>query len=563
MPARRGPRRAARAPAAPAGGAPGDESPAGHAPADGELAAEVGRRRTFAIISHPDAGKTTLTEKLLLYGGAIHEAGSVKARRAGRHATSDWMKLEQERGISVTSSVMQFDYAGRRVNLLDTPGHEDFSEDTYRTLVAADSAVMLLDNRRGVEERTRQLFQVCKKRRIPIFTFVNKCDRAGEDPLKLISDVEADLDIKCHPVTWPIFRDGTFVGVYDRRRKLIHLFARDEEHGATRAEVTVGTLESAELKELLGADAHERLVHDIALLDEAGHPFDHAELLAGELSPVFFGSALTNFGLEPFLKEFLELAPAPLPRESSVGTVQPTDPAFTGFVFKIQANMDPKHRDRVAFVRVCSGRFAAGMQVKHVRTGKPMRLSAPQQFMARERTAIEEAWPGDVVGVMDRGNLRIGDTLSADGDLEFQGIPRFAPEHFARVIIKDPMRRKQLDTGLRQLTEEGAAQVFFTSGTDTTSPTPIVGAVGLLQFDVMLFRLEHEYGAPCRLERISARHPRWVVGPLDEIERIARDRGRMLLFDAKGHPLLLFEDAWGLRWVLERETSVTFHEVAP
>jgi peptide chain release factor 3 len=523
----------------------------------------ISRRRTFAIISHPDAGKTTLTEKLLLYGGAIHLAGSVKARRAARHATSDWMKLEQERGISVTSSVMQFDYDGYHVNLLDTPGHEDFSEDTYRTLVAADSAVMLLDNRRGVEERTRQLFDVCKKRRIPIFTFVNKCDRAGEDPLKLISDVEADLGIKCHAVTWPIFRDGIFVGVYDRRRQLIHLFSRDEEHGATRAEVKVGSLESADLKELLGDASHQQLVHDISLLDEAGHPFDHEELLAGELSPVFFGSALTNFGLEPFLREFLELAPAPLPRESTIGLVQPTDDAFTGFVFKIQANMDPKHRDRVAFVRVCSGLFEAGMQVKHVRTGKVLRLSAPQQFMARERTAIETAWPGDVVGVMDRGNLRIGDTLSADGDLEFQGIPRFAPEHFARVIVRDPMKRKQLDTGSRQLTEEGAAQVFFTSGTDTTSPTPIVGAVGLLQFDVMLFRLENEYGVPCRFEPFSGRYPRWVIGPEEDIFRIARGQGMTLLYDVKGNPLILFQDAWAMRYAQERETTVRFLENAP
>ena len=523
----------------------------------------IARRRTFAIISHPDAGKTTLTEKLLLYGGAIHLAGSVKARRATRHATSDWMKLEQERGISVTSSVMQFEYDGYHVNLLDTPGHEDFSEDTYRTLVAADSAVMLLDNRRGVEERTRQLFDVCKKRRIPIFTFVNKCDRAGEDPLKLVSDVEADLGIKCHPVTWPIFREGIFVGVYDRRRKLIHLFSRDEEHGATRAEVKVGSLDSQELRALLGDESHDQLLHDIALLDEAGHPFDHDELLSGELSPVFFGSALTNFGLEPFLREFLELAPAPLPRESTIGTIEPTNPAFTGFVFKIQANMDPKHRDRVAFVRICSGRFEAGMQVSHVRTGKPMRLTAPQQFMARERIAIDEAWPGDVIGVMDRGVLRIGDTLSANGDLEFQGIPRFAPEHFARVIVRDPMRRKQLDTGLRQLTEEGAAQVFFTSGTDTTSPTPIVGAVGLLQFDVMVFRLENEYGVPCKLEPFAGRYPRWVLGPEEDIDRVARSQGTTLLFDAKGNRLLLFQDAWALRWAEEREKTIKFLDNAP
>ncbi len=523
----------------------------------------VRTRRTFAIISHPDAGKTTLTEKLLLYGGAIHLAGSVKSRRAARHATSDWMKLEQERGISVTSSVMQFEYAGYHINLLDTPGHEDFSEDTYRTLVAADSAVMLLDNRKGVEDRTRQLFNVCKRRRTPIFTFVNKCDRVGEDPLKLISDVEADLEIQCHPITWPIHKDGVFVGVYDRRLKQVYLFERDESHGASRVATHGGAIDDPALREILGDESHDRLVSDIHLLDEAGHPFDEAAVLSGELSPVFFGSALTNFGVEPFLREFLELAPEPAPRESTTGIVEPTDSEFTGFVFKIQANMDAKHRDRVAFVRIASGRFEAGMQVKQVRTGKLTRLASPQQFMARERTAVEEAWPGDVIGVMDRGSLRIGDTLTEGSNLEFSGIPRFAPEHFARIVLADPMKRKHLDTGLRQLTEEGAAQVFFTSGTETTSPTPIVGAVGELQFDVMLHRLEHEYGAPARLERISARFPRWVTGPAAEIERVARDRGRMLLYDAKGNPLILFEDSWGLRWALERETAVQFHEVAP
>ena len=531
--------------------------------ADPTIAAAIETRRTFAIISHPDAGKTTLTEKLLLYGGAIHLAGTVKARRQQRHATSDWMQMEQERGISVTSSVMQFAYEGYQVNLLDTPGHEDFSEDTYRVLIAADSAVMLLDNRKGVEERTRQLFAVCKRRRMPIFTVVNKCDRVGEDPLKLVSDVEADLGLDCHPVTWPIHADGAFVGVYDRRRKLIYRFERGEDHGASRAEVSVASLDDPSVADLLGAEAHERLMHDIMLLDEAGHPFSHEAVLAGALSPVFFASALTNFGVEPFLREFVELAPPPTSRESTQGIVDPADPGFSGFVFKIQANMDPKHRDRVAFVRVCSGRYQPGLQVTHVRTGKPMKLSSAQQFLARERSAIEEAWPSDVIGVMDRGTLRIGDTLAEQPGLEFSGIPRFAPEHFARIVAADPLKRKQLDAGLRQLTEEGAAQVFYTSGTDTLSPTPIVGAVGQLQFDVMLHRLEHEYGAPCRLERISARYPRWVVGPMDEIERIARDRGRMLLFDAKGHPLLLFEDAWGLRWVLDRESSVTFHEVAP
>ncbi len=531
--------------------------------AQSEIATAIARRRTFAIISHPDAGKTTLTEKLLLYGGAIHLAGSVKARRAQRHATSDWMKMEQERGISVTSSVMQFEYDGYQINLLDTPGHEDFSEDTYRTLVAADSAVMLLDNRKGVEERTRQLFEVCKRRRTPIFTFVNKCDRAGEDPLKLLSDVEADLAIMCHPITWPIHRDGAFVGVYDRRQQMIHLFDRGEDHGAERAAVRVGALDSAELRTLLGEESHGQLVHDIALLDEAGHPFDQASVLTGELSPVFFGSALTNFGVEPFLREFLELSPAPVARESSIGTIEPTDESFTGFVFKIQANMDPRHRDRIAFVRICSGKFEAGMQVKHVRSGKQIRLASPQTFLARERTAIEEAWPGDVIGVLDRGTLRIGDTLSGNSDLEFQGIPRFAPEHFARVVILDPIKRKQLDAGLRQLTEEGAAQVFFTSPTEVAGPTPIVGAVGQLQFDVMIHRLEHEYGVRARLEKVSGKYPRWIVGPDEEIERLARDRARSLLYDAKGNPLLLFEDQWTLRWTMEHEKSVTFYEAAP
>ncbi len=530
-------------------------------PAQRELAEEVHRRRTFAIISHPDAGKTTLTEKLLLYGGAIHLAGAVKARRAQRHATSDWMKLEQERGISVTSSAMQFDYNGYRVNLLDTPGHEDFSEDTFRVLVAADSAIMLLDNRRGVEERTRQLFEVCKKRRTPIFTFVNKCDRAGEDPLRLISDVEADLDIQCHPITWPIFRDGAFVGVYDRRIREVHLFERDTHHGAQTLASHVGALDDPSLRARIGDEALDRLLHDIELLDEAGHPFDEAAVLAGTLTPVFFGSALTNFGVSPFLREFLELAPPPTSRESSAGLVEATDPRFSGFVFKIQANMDAKHRDRIAFVRICSGTFEAGMDVTQVRTGETMRLTAPQQFLARERTAIEKAWPGDVVGITDRGRLRIGDTLSERPDVEFVGIPRFPPEHFARVVPTDPLRRKQFDTGLRQLTDEGAAQVFYAS--TEAGPQPIVGAVGLLQFDVMQFRLEHEYGAPCKFETVRYGNPRWLTGPADEIERVLDWHGHMRLYDTKGNPLVLFENQWALKSALGREGNVVFHTVAP
>jgi peptide chain release factor 3 len=386
---------------------------------------ELSDRRTFAIISHPDAGKTTLTEKLLLYGGAIHQAGSVKARKSQRHATSDWMALEQERGISVTSSVLQFEYHGYHVNLLDTPGHQDFGEDTFRTLVAADSVVMLLDNRKGVEERTRQLFDVCRRRRMPIFTVVNKCDRVGEDPLKLVSDLEDELGINAVAAHWPIhigsLTHGTvFRGVYDRRRKRAYLFERDERHGADRVETHTLDLDGPDdprLTAALGgtdeaAEAVAKLAHDIELLDMAGHEFDAAAIAAGEQTPVYFASALTNFGVEPFLEDFLPLAPPPVGRESSAGVIPPGTPAFTAFVFKVQANMDPRHRDRVAFLRVCSGRYAAGLEVTHVRTGRSFKLAPPQQFLGRERAFAEEALPGDVVGVHDRGNLRIGDTLA-------------------------------------------------------------------------------------------------------------------------------------------------------
>jgi peptide chain release factor 3 len=524
------------------------------------LAEEAGRRRTFAIISHPDAGKTTLTEKLLLYGGAIHLAGTVKARRAARHVTSDWMELERQRGISVTSSVLQFDYLGLRVNLLDTPGHEDFSEDTFRTLVAADAAVMLLDNRKGVEERTRQLFEVCRRRRMPIFTFVNKCDRAGTDPLQLLSNVEDELGLQCVPVTWPLYQDGAFSGVYHRRQAQVILFSRRGDHGATRAESQVIPLGDSRLAEELGAEEARRLREEAALLEGAGHPFDIAAVLAGEQSPVYFGSALTNFGVEPFLEDFLSLAPPPGPRQAIQGQVDATDPRFSAFVFKIQANMDPRHRDRVAFLRICSGRFVPGMPVHLARTGRTVRLTAPQQFLGRERMAVEEAWPGDVVGILDRGFLRIGDTL-AEHAIEFTGIPRFPPEHFTRVYPADPLRRKQLDAGLRALSEEGAAQVFFADG--ESGATPILGAVGLLQFDVMRFRLEHEYGAPCRLEPIGYGHPRWISGSKEAIERAARQTGRMLLYDTHNQPLLLFESEFSLRWALQNEPALTFSELAP
>lgn len=526
------------------------------------LAATIARRRTFAIISHPDAGKTTLTEKLLLYGGAIHLAGSVKARRAARHATSDWMALEQQRGISVTSSVMQFEYQGYQVNLLDTPGHADFSEDTYRTLVAADSAVMLLDNRRGVEERTRQLFEVCKMRRMPIFSFVNKCDRPGGDPLQLVSDVEADLGLTIHPVTWPIVTGAGFVGVADRHRRDVLFFNRQADHGATQVDTRRIPLDAPELADQLGRDALVALLGELELLDAAGTPWDEQAILDGSLSPMYFGSALTNFGVEPFLHDFLAHAPGPLPRATESGTsVNPTDSDFSGFVFKVQANMDPRHRDRIAFMRVCSGHFQAGMTVTLARTGKPLRLAQPQQFVARDRVEVEEAWPGDVIGIHDRGNLRVSDSLSLKGDVVFSGIPRFAPAHFARVILGDPLRRKHLDTGLRQLGEEGAVQVFYQDS--IVGPVPIVGAVGMLQFDVLLFRLENEYGVRATLEPLPFRLARWVRGSDAVLDQISEGRSRLRLFDVKGASILLFEDEWALRHTLEKEQGLEFFEAAP
>jgi peptide chain release factor 3 len=530
-------------------------------PARTAIAAAIANRRTFAIISHPDAGKTTLTEKLLLYGGAIHLAGSVKARRAARHATSDWMALERERGISVTSSVMQFGWRGFQVNLLDTPGHADFSEDTYRTLVAADSAVMLLDNRRGVEARTRQLFEVCKMRRMPIFTFVNKCDRPGGNPLQLISDVEHDLGIAIYPVTWPINTGAGFVGVADRRRNEVLLFDRSVDHGATLVQSHVYPLADPALDELVGAEAMATLRDELELLETAGTPWDTEAISNGTLSPMYFGSALTNFGVAPFFEDFLDHAPPPLPREAEGRTVDPTDPDFTGFVFKIQANMDPRHRDRIAFVRVCSGHFEAGMAVTLSRTGKPLRLAQPQQFLAQERTEVTEAWPGDVIGILDRGNLRVSDSLAQKGSVTFLGIPRFAPSMFSRVVLRDPLRRKHLDTGLRQLAEEGAVQVFYQES--MAGPVPIVGAVGQLQFDVLLHRLENEYGVRAALEPMSFRVARWVRGPDEAIERLAEGRSRLRLYDTKGGSILLFEDEWALRHGLEAGKELEFLEAAP
>ncbi|HYD50557.1 MAG TPA: peptide chain release factor 3 [Terriglobales bacterium] len=505
------------------------------------LQAEVARRRTFAIISHPDAGKTTLTEKLLLYGGAVHLAGSVKQRRDDRHATSDWMAMERERGISIATSVMQFPYRGHQLNLLDTPGHNDFSEDTYRTLAAADCAVMLLDSAKGVEPQTIKLFEVCRMRRLPIVTFINKMDRWGRDPFDLLDEIERVLGIPASPAMWPIGSGPEFQGVFDRWGDRLLTFDRHGS-GARRVEMQELKLEGEELRRELGERPYEQLHDALALLQGAGTGFDRDAFLAGEMTPVFFGSALTNFGIEPFLDEFLHLAPAPLPRATTTASVAPTDPVFSGFVFKIQANMDPLHRDRVAFVRVCSGKFVRGMEVLHPRTGKTLSIKRSLQFRAQERTTVEEAFAGDIVGVWDPGLLRIGDALSEAQGIEFAGIPRFSPEHFVRVVLAEPFKRKQLKKGLDQLSEEGAVQVFFDR--ERLERDPILGAVGRLQFEVIQYRLKSEYDVAVRFEPIAAQHARWVENDFDpaEVEDFA---GVQCLLDVERRPLLLFKsDFW-------------------
>ena len=526
---------------------------------DHTLARETNRRRTFAIISHPDAGKTTLTEKLLLYGGAIHLAGSVKARRASRHATSDWMELERQRGISVTSSVLQFEYDGFAVNILDTPGHQDFSEDTYRTLSAADAAVMLIDGAKGVEAQTRKLFQVCRQRGIPIFTFVNKLDRETRAPLELLDELESVLGIRSCPVNWPVGSGNGFRGVFDRRKNQFLLFTSGH-HGTQMAPMEVAGADDPKVRELVGDSNHATLMEELSLLDVAGDALDHDRVLGGELTPVFFGSAMTNFGVMPFLQGFLEMAPPPAGFESSRGRIEPTRPEFSGFVFKIQANMDPSHRDRIAFMRVCSGRFTRGMSARLVRLGRDLRLANPQQFMAQERTVVEEAYPGDILGLFDPGHFRIGDTLCTGEPFEFAGIPAFSPEHFARLRIKDALKRKQLTKGLDQLAQEGAIQVFHQpsyGGQD-----PLVGAVGQLQFDVLKFRLEHEYGVPPILEPLPFVHARWIGGELGDPKRLAVNDSVSLVEDREARPVLLFRSDWALRWTEEKFPDLELRDTA-
>ncbi len=514
---------------------------------------EIHRRRTFAIISHPDAGKTTLTEKLLLYGGVIQLAGAVRAKRGRSSAVSDWMEMERERGISITTSVMQFPYRGHQMNLLDTPGHADFSEDTYRTLHAVDGAVMLLDCAKGVEAQTRKLFRVCRQRAIPIFTFVNKMDRPGRDAFELVGEVESVLGIGVFPITWPIFRGGTFRGVWHRLARRVYLF--DAAHalssaavGSERAPVEVTGLDDPRVREELDDAGYDRLRSDADLLDAAGDGFEKERFLAGELSPMFFGSAINNFGLEAFLETFCELMPPPRARDSDQGPIPPTREEFSGFVFKIQANMDRAHRDRIAFVRICSGRMVKGMKVHHVRSGKDVRLANPTQFLARERNVVEEGFAGDVVGIHDPGNLEIGDTLTGGSTFTFEGIPSFAPEHFTRLLLIDPMRRKQFGLGLQQLAQEGTIQLYRPPA--GRAGDLVLGALGRLQFEVTQYRLESEYGVEVRLEAAPYQLARWVSRkdgkPLD-LDQLQSDIEGMVVLDVRDRPVVLFDREWALR----------------
>ncbi len=518
-----------------------------------ELESQLRRRRTFAIISHPDAGKTTLTEKLLLYGGAIQMAGTVKGRKAARHATSDWMALEKERGISVTSSVMQFPYGDAIVNLLDTPGHEDFSEDTYRTLTAVDSALMVIDVAKGVEARTIKLMEVCRLRDTPILTFINKLDREGREPIEILDEVEAVLGIKCAPVTWPIGMGKRFKGVFDLRTETTHIFSPTHGGRIQEGELITG-LDNPRLDEVIGDQAQE-LRDEIDLVRGASHDLDLEAYGKGELTPVFFGSAINNFGVKELLDAFVAYAPAPRPRETRQRPVVPSEDKFTGFVFKIQANMDPAHRDRIAFLRVCSGSYRKGMKMRHVRIGKTVQISNAITFQADERRHVEEAWPGDIIGLHNHGTIQIGDTFTEGEELKYEGIPYFAPELFRRVVLKDPLRLKALQKGVVQLCEEGATQVFRPLRNNDL----ILGAVGILQFDVAAERLKSEYGVEAIVEPVKVFTARWVANDDDGMLQRFRDKAHdNLAEDGDGQLVYLATSRVNLDLTMERWPDIRF-----
>jgi peptide chain release factor 3 len=525
-----------------------------------EIQKAVEKRRNFAIISHPDAGKTTLTEKLLLYGGAIHQAGAVKARRDQRKATSDWMEMEKQRGISITSTVLQFEYGDFQINLLDTPGHQDFSEDTYRTLAAADNAVMLIDAAKGLETQTRKLFKVCRLRGLPIFTFINKLDRPTKDPLELLDEIEQELGLQTYAVNWPIGTGDRFRGIFDRRQQTIHLFQR-RAHGSQRAQATAIRLSDPKIKEYLDQELYYQLKEELEILEELGTDFDLETLHSGQMTPVFFGSAMTNFGVQLFLETFLEYAIKPEGRNSSIGVVEPTYPEFSGFVFKLQANLDPKHRDRVAFVRVCTGKFQKDMIVSHARTGKTVRLSRPQKLFAQDRSSIEEAYSGDVIGLNNPGVFAIGDTIYNGKKIEYEGIPCFSPEIFAYLKNPNPSKFKQFQKGIQELREEGAIQIMYS--TDDFKRDPILAAVGQLQFEVVQFRMLSEYGVETQLEPLSYSVARWVTGGWKALEKAGRIFNIIVVKDNWSRPVLLFKNEWNLQQVQENKPELGLTTIAP
>ncbi|HUF62935.1 MAG TPA: peptide chain release factor 3 [Verrucomicrobiales bacterium] len=527
----------------------------------GSAQREIARRRTFAIISHPDAGKTTLTEKFLLYGGALQLAGSVTARKHQRATASDWMELERQRGISVSSTVLQFEYSGCVVNLLDTPGHEDFSEDTYRVLTAVDSAVMVIDAAKGIESQTRKLFEVCRRRGVPIFTFMNKLDRPSRPPLELLDELENVLGICAVPLNWPLGSGTDFRGIYDRQNREAHLFERTP-HGAFRAPVQVGGVEDAQVRDVIYPDVYAQFCEEIELLEGAGAEFDPAAVRTGKITPVFFGSATNNFGVQLLLDRFLELAPCPAPRPSINGPVAPSHQAFSGFVFKIQANMNPKHRDRVAFIRVVSGEFKRDMSVAHPRSGKPVRLSNAQRMFAQERETVDRAWAGDVVGIVGNQDFCIGDTLSEDASIAFDEIPRFSPECFAHIHNTSSATSKRFREGLDQLLREGVAQAFAIE--KSIARIPLLGAVGPLQFEVLQYRLESEYGAECRIEAAHWTVARWVRMPSGPArpQDLILPIGATLAYDAGKALVILLSNAWSLGYLTEKNPQIELSDTA-
>lgn len=524
-----------------------------------QLNHEVNRRRTFAIISHPDAGKTTLTEKLLLYAGAVDQAGSVRARKNQRSATSDWMAMEQQRGISITSTVLQFEYQNRIFNLLDTPGHRDFSEDTYRTLMAADSAVMVLDSAKGIESQTRKLFEVCRQRHLPILTFINKLDHPGRNPLELLDEIEQVLALRVSPMNWPIGSGTDFQGVYDLQNHQVLLFQRTA-HGKFRAPLQVTDLYDPLLEDTIGSQAYHQLREDAELLAGAGAPFDPTEFLNGTLTPVFFGSALNNFGVEPFLMALSELAPSPRSRESSRGLISPTSETFSGLVFKIQANMDPMHRDTMAFLRICSGRFEKDMLVQHPRLGRQIRMSRPHRLFARDRETVDEAYAGDVIGLSNPGIFRIGDTVCVGDPFEYAPIPPFQPECFVILRNLTMEKYKQFNKGLGQLREEGVVQVLY--ATDAGRREPILGAVGNLQFEVVVSRLAAEYNVEAVVEPVPYSEARWVIGDEADISTMYLSSQSLRTRDQDQRTVILFASAWDLKYCIEKNPQLKFFTVS-